>query len=194
VTQSAQRVTLLEHSGALSEPQRSRPQVPPLAGRDPTAGDGDFLHQSAELDSTSKGLLAAFADSTRTCARIARGAGMRAALEFGRWTFLAPISCLNVPRAMGKRLDGRSIDIDTYAEKLREELTRSDRPSSGQLDELDVERILAFAERVLPRAADLRAQASLEPRQRLQRRLVPLRLDSFRVDRPTRSDLFFARI
>ena len=52
----------------------------------------------------------------------------------------------------------RSIDIDTYdrhAEKLREELTlaRMDR-HSGQLDELDVEGILAFAERVLPRAAD----------------------------------------
>ena len=50
----------------------------------------------------------------------------------------------------------RSIDIETYdrhAEKLREELTlaRIDR-HSGQLDELDVEGILAFAERVLPRA------------------------------------------
>ena len=46
----------------------------------------------------------------------------------------------------------RSIDIDTYdrhAEKLREELTlaRMDR-HSGQLEELDVEGILAFAERV----------------------------------------------
>jgi hypothetical protein len=53
----------------------------------------------------------------------------------------------------------RSIDIETYdrhAEKLREELTlaRIDR-HSGQLEELDVEGILVFAERVLPRAADL---------------------------------------
>jgi hypothetical protein len=41
-------------------------------------------------------------------------------------------------------------------EKLREELTlvRIER-HSGQLEELDVEGILAFAERVLPRAADL---------------------------------------
>jgi hypothetical protein len=66
----------------------------------------------------------------------------------------------------------RSIDIDTYdrhAEKLREELTlaRMDR-HSGQLDELDVEGIVAFAERVLPRAADLWVQASLEQRQRFQ--------------------------
>jgi hypothetical protein len=45
---------------------------------------------------------------------------------------------------------------DRHAEKLREELTlaRIDR-HSGQLEELDVEGILAFAERVLPRAADL---------------------------------------
>jgi hypothetical protein len=62
----------------------------------------------------------------------------------------------------------RSIDIETYdrhAEKLREELTlaRIDR-HSGQLEELDVEGILAFAERVLPRAADLWVQASLEQR------------------------------
>jgi len=57
----------------------------------------------------------------------------------------------------------RSIDIETYdrhAEKLREELTlaRIDR-HSGQLDELDVEGMLAFAERVLPRAADLQLLA-----------------------------------
>jgi hypothetical protein len=71
----------------------------------------------------------------------------------------------------------RSIDIDTYdrhAEKLREELTlvRIDR-HSGQLDELDVEGILAFAERVLPRAADLWVQASLEQRQRFQQLFFP---------------------
>jgi hypothetical protein len=66
----------------------------------------------------------------------------------------------------------RSIDIETYdrhAEKLREELTLApiDR-HSGQLEELDIEGILAFAERVLPRAADLWVQASLDQRQRFQ--------------------------
>jgi site-specific DNA recombinase len=72
----------------------------------------------------------------------------------------------------------RSIDIDTYdrhAEKLREELTlaRIDR-HSGQLEELDdVEGILAFAERVLPRAADLWVQASLGQRQRFQQLFFP---------------------
>jgi hypothetical protein len=46
---------------------------------------------------------------------------------------------------------------------LRQELTllRIDRHSS-ELDELDVEGIMAFAERILPRAADLWVQASLE--------------------------------
>jgi hypothetical protein len=71
----------------------------------------------------------------------------------------------------------RSIDIETYdrhAEKLREALTlvRIDR-HSGQLEELDVEGILAFAERVLPRAADLWVQASLKQRQRFQQLFFP---------------------
>src|SRR5262249_30499978 len=57
----------------------------------------------------------------------------------------------------------RSIDIETYdrhTEKLREELTlaRIDR-HSGELEELDAEGILAFAERILPRAADLWVQS-----------------------------------
>ena len=68
-----------------------------------------------------------------------------------------------------------SIDIDTYdrhAEKLREELTLA-RSHSGQLEELDVEGILAFAERVLPRAADLWVRSSLEQRQRFQQLFFP---------------------
>jgi hypothetical protein len=39
--------------------------------------------------------------------------------------------------------------------------------------ELDVEGILAFAERVLPRAADLWVQASLDQRQRFQQLFFP---------------------
>ena len=71
----------------------------------------------------------------------------------------------------------RSIDIETHdrhAEKLREELTlaRIDR-HSGQVDELDVEGILAFAERILPRASDLWVQASLNQRQRFQQLFFP---------------------
>ena len=71
----------------------------------------------------------------------------------------------------------RSIDIETYgrhAERLREELTlaRIDR-HSGQLEELDVEGILAFAERILPRASDLWVQASLDQRQRFQQLFFP---------------------
>lgn len=54
----------------------------------------------------------------------------------------------------------QSIDIDTYdrhKERLNEELTllRIDRRHATELEEIDVEGILGFAERVLPRAADL---------------------------------------
>ena len=62
----------------------------------------------------------------------------------------------------------RSIDIETYDRHARNCARSSRSPGStvtrGQLDELDVEGILAFAERVLPRAADLWVQASLEQR------------------------------
>jgi hypothetical protein len=44
---------------------------------------------------------------------------------------------------------------------------------ASQLDELDVEGILAFAERVLPRASDLWVQALLEQRLRFQQLFFP---------------------
>lgn len=74
-------------------------------------------------------------------------------------------------------LYAQTIDIDTYdrhKDRLREELTLAqiDRHTT-ELEELDVEGILAFAERVLPRAADLWVQASLEQRQPLQQLFFP---------------------
>jgi len=74
-------------------------------------------------------------------------------------------------------LFAESIDIETYdrhMDKLRQELTllEIDR-HSGQLEKFDVEGILAFAERVLPRASDLWVQASLDQRQRLQQLFFP---------------------
>src|SRR5690606_42040925 len=90
-----------------------------------------------------------------------------------------------IERTAQQRLDrldeafifAKSIDLETYErqrDKLREELTLAqiDRHAS-ELDELDVEGILAFAERVLPRAADLWVQASLDQRQRLQQLFFP---------------------
>ncbi len=44
---------------------------------------------------------------------------------------------------------------------------------TSKLEEMDVEGILAFAERVLPRTADLWVQASLDQRQRLQQLFFP---------------------
>ncbi len=71
----------------------------------------------------------------------------------------------------------RSIDIDTYdrhRDKLREELTiaQMDRHAS-ELEEMDVEGILAFAERVLPSASNLWVQSSLDQKQRLQQLFFP---------------------
>ena len=44
---------------------------------------------------------------------------------------------------------------------------------SEAVEELDVEGILAFAERILPRASDLWVQASLDYKQRLQALFFP---------------------
>jgi hypothetical protein len=65
-----------------------------------------------------------------------------------------------------------SIDIDTYdrhRDKLREELTlaQMDRHTT-ELEELDVEGILVFAERVLPSASNFWVQPPLAQKQRLQ--------------------------
>ena len=70
-------------------------------------------------------------------------------------------------------LFAQSIDIETYdrhKDKLRQELTLLE---IDRHEEFDVEGILAFAERVLPRASDLWVQASLDQRQRLQRLFFP---------------------
>ncbi len=71
----------------------------------------------------------------------------------------------------------RAIDITSYdrqRDKLREELTLTqiDRHAT-ELEELDVEGILALAERVLPSASNLWVQASLNQKQRLQQVFFP---------------------
>ncbi len=74
-------------------------------------------------------------------------------------------------------LYSEAIDVTTYGrqrDKLREELTfaRIDHHTDA-VDELDVEGLLAFAERILPRASDLWVQASLDYKQRLQELFFP---------------------
>ena len=74
-------------------------------------------------------------------------------------------------------LYSEAIDVTTYGrqrDKLREELTlaKIDHHTEA-VDELDVEGILAFAERILPRASDLWVQASLDYKQRLQQLFFP---------------------
>jgi hypothetical protein len=50
------------------------------------------------------------------------------------------------------------------------------------VDELDVQGILAFAERILPRASDLWVQASLDYKQRLQQLFLPEGSRSTEID------------
>jgi hypothetical protein len=74
-------------------------------------------------------------------------------------------------------LYSEAIDVTTYGrqrDKLREELTLAKIDHHAEaVDELDVAGILAFAERILPRASDLWVQASLDYKQRLQRLFFP---------------------
>jgi hypothetical protein len=69
---------------------------------------GISLRSATEpIDDTStgklmEGVLAAFAQFDNDCRSDRTRAGMKEALELGRWVFLAPIGYLNAPRAMGK--------------------------------------------------------------------------------------------
>ena len=69
-------------------------------------------------------------------------------------------------------IDGTS--YERQRDRLREELTLAQIDHHADaVDELDVQGILAFAERILPRASDLWVQASLDYKQRLQQLFFP---------------------
>ncbi|MBI2187327.1 MAG: recombinase family protein [Acidobacteria bacterium] len=94
-------------------------------------------------------------------------------------------------------LFAQTIDLTSYErqrDKLREELTLAqiDHHAEG-LEELDVQGILAFAERVLPRAADLWVQSSLNQKQRLQQLFLPegITFDGNRFSRTAATAPFF---
>jgi DNA invertase Pin-like site-specific DNA recombinase len=71
---------------------------------------GISLRSATEpIDDTSagklmEGVLAAFAQFDNDVRSDRTRAGMKAALELGRWVFLAPIGYLNAPRSMGRSL------------------------------------------------------------------------------------------
>ena len=94
-------------------------------------------------------------------------------------------------------LYSESIDITSYSrqrDKLREELTLAQIDHHAEaVDELDVQGILAFAERVLPRASDLWVQASLNQKQRLQQLFFPegIAFDGNRFNRTAATAPFF---
>ena len=74
-------------------------------------------------------------------------------------------------------LFAEAIDAKSYErqrDRLREELTFAQIDHhADSIEELDVEGILAFAERILPRASEMWVQASLDQRQRLQQLFFP---------------------
>lgn len=55
-------------------------------------------------DELMEGVLAAFAQFDNDVRSDRTRAGMKAALELGRWVFLAPIGYLNTPRSIGKSM------------------------------------------------------------------------------------------
>ena len=94
-------------------------------------------------------------------------------------------------------LYAQTIDLTSYErqrDRLREELTLAqiDRHAEA-IEEIDVAGILAFAERVLPRAADLWVQASLDQKQRLQQLFFPdgIAFDGNRFNRTAATAPFF---
>ena len=94
-------------------------------------------------------------------------------------------------------LYAQMIDLTSYErqrDKLREELTLAQIDHHAEsIEELDVQGILAFAERVLPRASDLWVQASLNQKQRLQQLFFPegIAFDGNRFNRTAATAPFF---
>jgi len=94
-------------------------------------------------------------------------------------------------------LYAQTIDLTSYErqrDKLREGLTLAQIDHHAEsIEELDVQGILAFAERVLPRAADLWVQASLNQKQRLQQLFLPegIAFDGNRFNRTAATAPFF---
>jgi site-specific DNA recombinase len=94
-------------------------------------------------------------------------------------------------------LYAQSIDLTSYErqrDRLREELTLAQIDHHAEsIEELDVQGILAFAERVLPRAADLWVQASLNQKQGLQQLFLPegIAFDGNRFNRTAATAPFF---
>ena len=56
-------------------------------------------------------MLAAFAQFDNDCRSDRTRAGMKAALELGRWVFLAPLGYLNAPRAPGQGTLGLTFEV-----------------------------------------------------------------------------------
>jgi hypothetical protein len=110
----------------------------------------------------------------------------------GRRAGFAERALRRTPRRRRRR--GETRTQTRQRDRLREELTLTqiDRHAES-IDELDVEGILAFAERILPRASGLWVQASLDHKQRLQQLFFPegIAFDGNRFNRTAATAPFF---
>ena len=86
-----------------------------------------------------------------------------------------PKPCGNSSTVWTRRSCSSARSIPAYTTVTRKSCARNSHcfASTTKIDELDVEGILAFAERVLPRAADRWVQASLAQRQLFQQLFFP---------------------
>jgi len=98
-------------SNGAQSTQYQRPSAPSTALlRSHLKSLGVSLRSATEpIDDTStgklmEGVLASFAQFDNDVRSDRTRAGMKAVLELGRWTFLAPIGYINVPRTYGKSL------------------------------------------------------------------------------------------
>ena len=103
------------------------------------------------MDDTStgklmEGVLAAFAQFDNDCRSDRTRAGMKAALELGRWVFLAPIGYLNAARSMGK-----SLMADPERARLCGELRGVRHRTFHQGIATQASKILGFAQRAAVR-------------------------------------------
>ena len=110
------------------------------------------------------------AECRATCAPFARALSRAYTLQITRGSHCT----FNTHLRKYSRSFGHHIVSVELCSVLREELTLAQIDHHTEaVDELDVQGILAFAERILPRASDLWVQASLDYKQRLQQLFFP---------------------
>jgi site-specific DNA recombinase len=135
--------------------------------------EGLFVEELALLQ-PSAGYMRLVNDRILTIWQQVRAEARERAAEAGRRTKALTDKLDRLDEAF---LFAKSIDQPTYErqrDKVREALTLAQIDQHAEsTEQMDVQGLLAFAERILPRAADLWVQSALDQRQRLQTLFFP---------------------